>query len=365
MSNEKKIKDLLARMVSMTPPPPPFPEETLTVTQRDEAPRRNPALIFGVAAATVVALALPLFLMNRDGQPLGEGTTTTTTLPETTTAPPAPTTTVPGSTTTTPDTSTTHPEELVAAWPVFFVQEPADDSGRPSLVPFVMYITDRDDVPFALVDSPEDMLVNLERLPLEIPEGFYSAVPEAVEIVDKEFERTSAGLNRVTLDMNEAFLDGAGGLLADFTMLNQLIFTALQMDIDEVVFTVGGEPVEQFGSEGISLVDPVDAASFRDELNPIVLTSPVTATETEYAVYGMANVFEATLAYRVADTAIEGFVTATCGTGCWGGFEFKIPRAGVPAGSFLEIFTHSAEDGSPMNTVRIPLDTAIPKLSGN
>jgi len=39
----------------------------------------------------------------------------------------------------------------------------------------------------------------------------------------------------ITLDMNEAFIEGAGGLLADFTMLNQLIYTASHFGEIELV----------------------------------------------------------------------------------------------------------------------------------
>ena len=188
--------------------------------------------------------------------------------------------------------------------------------------------------------------------------------PGGVEIVGKTFETTDDGLTRAVLDMNEAFLDGAGGLLGDFTMLNQIIFTTLQCEVSEVRFTVGGEPVTEFGSEGLSLVDPVDTSTFRDELNPILVTSPVVATDEEYQVSGVANVFEATVAYRVVGTDFEGFVTATCGTGCWGHFEMSVPRSAVGPGSMLEIFTHSAQDGSPLHMVRIPLDAANPRVSG-
>jgi hypothetical protein len=286
----------------------------------------------------------------------GDTTTTTVLTPSSTTTPGTGTTTIPGSTT----TSTAVQDQVVAAWSVFFAQTPdGSPTGNPALVPFVLYITEQDDVPFDLVDSPEDMLVNLEKLPLEIPEGFFSSVPADVEIVDKTFSRTDRGLNRVTLDMNEAFLAGGGGLLADFTMLNQLIYTALQNDVDEVVFTVGGEPIEAFGMEGLSLVDPVDGTTFRDELSPIFLTSAVTADGEEYQVYGVANVFEAVVSYRVPGTDVAGFVMATCGTGCWGGFDFTIPRAEVPEGAVLELFADSAEDGSPMFVISVPLDPAI------
>lgn len=353
MSNEKKIRDLLARMVSMTPPPPPFPEETINVSQRSDAPRRSPALIFGVAAVMVAALAVPLLLSNFGDQPVGgDSTTTTTTAVE-------PTTTVPEPTTTTTDsTTTTQPAEvLLASWPVYLVQ-PSDDGGNPSLVPFEVSVFEGQGIALDEVDSPEDMLFNLEELSFEIPAGFESFVPDGVEIVGKSFESTNEGLTRVVLDMNEAFLAGAGGHLADVTMLNQIVWTTLQFEVAEVLFTVGGRSVTAFGSEGISLVDPIDTSEFLDEINPIILRAPVSfRSGSELVVTGIANVFEATLSYRVTGTDIEGFTTASCGTGCWGEFEILVEAPdGVPAGAILEIFVHSAQDGSPTNVVRIPMD---------
>jgi NADPH-dependent glutamate synthase beta subunit-like oxidoreductase len=79
---------------------------------------------------------------------------------------------------------------------------------------------------------------------------------------------------------------------------------------------------------------------------------------------GTANTFEATFDYELTDTdgriVDENFVTATSGTGTRGTFEFttaeyEIPFDGVGA---LIVFERSAEDGSRMNVVEIPLRMA-------
>lgn len=84
------------------------------------------------------------------------------------------------------------------------------------------------------------------------------------------------------------------------------------------------------------------------------VTSPVRAT-------GTANTFEATFHYELTDTdgriVDENFVTATSGSGTRGTFEFTtepftIPFDGVGA---LIVFERSAEDGSRVNVVEIPL----------
>lgn len=354
MTDEKKIEDLLARMAAMTPQPPPFPEETTTVTQKTPTPRRSPALIFAAAAIAVVALAVPLLFMNGDRQPVGSGSTTT--LPQSTTVP-EPQTIV----TTAPETTTTVPgetPEVLATWTVFLAQEASEPDGRPAIVPYTITVTKDSGIPFDRVDSPEDLLVNLEDLEVSLPQGyFFTAVPDAVEIVGKKFEQTSGGLTRVTLDMNEAFLQGTGDATRDYLMLEQLVFTTLQNDVDELVFTVGGKAVTSFGAEGIDLSGPLGGLDFADRINTIIVTQPVVVSNGTYTVRGIANVFEASLAYRVVDTDIDGHVMATCGTGCWGEFEitFDAPDGGLADGAVLEIFVHSAEDGRPINFVRIPL----------
>jgi hypothetical protein len=162
--------------------------------------------------------------------------------------------------------------------------------------------------------------------------------------------------------MNEAFLEGAGGLLADFTMLNQLIFTAGEgVEISEVLFTVGGQPVTTYGSEGLDLSQPVGRDSFLDQLNSVNVDSQVFGMEgSSLEVTGFANVFEATVSLELVDDAgnvvVEDFTTATCGTGCWGAFRFEteLPDLDTPPPT-ARIFWHSAEDGSPTDVVSVPI----------
>lgn len=83
------------------------------------------------------------------------------------------------------------------------------------------------------------------------------------------------------------------------------------------------------------------------------LTPPVTIS-------GTANVFEATVSYRVVDETgrelAAGFTTATCGTGCRGEFsataDFEVAE---PTEATIEVFESSAKDGSPLHLVEIPV----------
>ena len=74
-------------------------------------------------------------------------------------------------------------------------------------------------------------------------------------------------------------------------------------------------------------------------------------------VTGTANTFEATFQYELIDAAGSivdaDFVTATSGTGTRGTFEFTTKD--VDDVFALVVFERSAEDGSRMREVEIPL----------
>jgi hypothetical protein len=120
----------------------------------------------------------------------------------------------------------------------------------------------------------------------------------------------------------------------------------------------------QFSPDGSAELDGVDhARGDFEEQTPSVLvesplpfedvTSPVTAT-------GTANTFEANFQYELLDSdgnvVDESFVTATSGTGTRGTFEFT--TADVDEFATLVVFETSAEDGSRIREVGIPLTQA-------
>jgi hypothetical protein len=83
------------------------------------------------------------------------------------------------------------------------------------------------------------------------------------------------------------------------------------------------------------------------------VTSPLNAT-------GTANTFEATFNYELLDAdgkvVDENFVTATSGTGTRGTFDFTTGEFDDVAA--LKVFEVSAEDGSRIREVEIPLRTS-------
>ncbi|SIM63525.1 Gmad2 immunoglobulin-like domain-containing protein [Micromonospora cremea] len=107
---------------------------------------------------------------------------------------------------------------------------------------------------------------------------------------------------------------------------------------------------------------PVGRADYADLLPPIVVTGPgvgdrVTAPLT---VTGTADVFEATVSVRVLDAAgremATGFGTASCGSGCRGGYRVVVGwRTAREQRGTIEVYEVSAQDGSRINTVTVPV----------
>jgi germination protein M len=98
-----------------------------------------------------------------------------------------------------------------------------------------------------------------------------------------------------------------------------------------------------------------------EELTPAILVeSPAVGDDvaSPFGLRGTANTFEATFQYEVlaADGSVlaENFVTATSGSGTRGTFDETVAFQGGPAAT-LVVFEISAEDGSRMNVVEIPL----------
>jgi spore germination protein GerM len=348
--DDQRMKDLVKRLVAMSPEPPPFPEE-VTVTQPSSS-KRSPVLMFAGAAAVVLILAaIPLLLMRGDGEVDPVATSTTSTVPTTESSEPVVTSTTPAPTSTVPETTTTvgEPTEVRGAV-VFLVTTPENSfTGNPALVPFRTQ--------YSVPASTTEVLASLQLLTgdMALPAGFTNSVPPDVDVLG-----VTLGEHQITVDMNQAFLEGAGGLLSDFTMLNQLIYTAAHFgEIETVLFTVDGEPVTVFGSEGLDLSQPVGLETFIDQLNSILITSPVNGeNDLPLAVSGIANVFEANVSYEVLDSGgnliEEGFTMATCGTGCWGGFSFEVQYA-FTGDEIVRVFWHSPEDGAPSDVVSIPI----------
>ena len=100
-------------------------------------------------------------------------------------------------------------------------------------------------------------------------------------------------------------------------------------------------------------------ADFEEQTPAVLVESPLPYEQvtTPLDVSGTANTFEANFQYELLDgegnVVDENFVTATSGTGTRGTFEFT--TAEVDDVATLVVFETSAEDGSRMREVEIPL----------
>jgi hypothetical protein len=231
--------------------------------------------------------------------------------------------------------------------------------GNPALVPVSVSLTDASGV-LRGIEDPALVVTRLADLGVTLPEGLTTVIPPGVDGVNGGVDDSSPAV--ITMHMNEAFLDGAGGLLADITMLNQIIYTVTQDDPEALVqFIVDDEVVEAYGSEGLSLVDAVGRDSFLDQLNPIILTQPFfLGGDGLPHLEGRANVFEAGLTVRVVDPSsgealYEEPVMASCGTGCWGIFTHEFDTPVLSAETVVMVFWYSAEDGEPADVVTVPV----------
>jgi spore germination protein GerM len=351
--DDQRMKDLTDRLVAMSPEPPPFPEE-VTMTTPARKTTMKPLTVFAAAAVVVLlGFGIPFLLMSGGGGPpvAVPDTTTTTSTPVETTTTEATTTT-----TTTPVDPTPGAEFGV---PVFLFQSPENSFlGNPALVPVLLPVElpgDADDT-----DAIKAAINTLGDPDLTMPAVWMNAVPAGVEAL--EVRRADGTDNALIIEMNEAFLDGAGGVLGDFTMLNQLIYTATTLEgIEEVHFIVNNEPVVAFGSEGLGLESSVNRETFREgNLALIYLTEPIVADgDGTVDVVGISNTFEASMTLRVLDA--DGSVvheepgSATSGSGTWGDYHFSVDESLVEPGSSIQLFEYSAEDGDPQNIITVPV----------
>ena len=188
--------------------------------------------------------------------------------------------------------------------------------------------------------------------------GFSSAVPDGTELLGVTVEDQIA-----TVDLSQEFGSG-GGSLSMMARVAQVVFTVTQFPtVDAVEFEIEGAPVTALGGEGLLIGEPQTRADWEGMAPAILVESPLPFAEvtSPLQITGSANTFEATFIVNVTDG--EGLIvydepaTATSGSGTRGTFDltatFEVPRPGVGA---LIVFERSAQDGSQINLVEIPLD---------
>lgn len=190
--------------------------------------------------------------------------------------------------------------------------------------------------------------------------GFSTQIPDGTELLD-----LSVADGVATVNLSSTFAEG-GGSATMFARLAQVVYTLTQFPtVQSVEFQLDGEPVTTFSSEGIVLDGPQTRENYEDVTPPILVETPTpfATVSSPLTIAGTANVFEATVSYSLEDATgaeiTSGFTTATCGTGCRGTFEVSVPfEAGGVSEGTLVVFESSAEDGSRIHVVEIPLTFA-------
>jgi hypothetical protein len=171
--------------------------------------------------------------------------------------------------------------------------------------------------------------------------GLESAIPAGTTL---ESLSIADGLAKVRL--SEPRLTGE--------VVAQVVFTLTQFPtVREVVF---GVAVDE---------EPVGRADF-EEFSPSVLVESPTVGEhvsSPLRITGTANTFEATFNVEVVDergrVLGKRFVTATSGSGTRGTFDAEVQfKASVAGPGKLVVFELSAEDGSRIHEIEIPLEIA-------
>jgi germination protein M len=165
-----------------------------------------------------------------------------------------------------------------------------------------------------------------------------------------------------TVDLSSEYESG-GGSSSVMMRLAQVVFTLTQFPtVDAVAFEIEGRPVDVFSSEGLVLDGPQERRDFEGIAPPIVVESPRpgAVVSSPVVVSGNANVFEATVSLRIVDASgrelVRNFTTATCGTGCRGDYSKRLRfSVSEDTEAFIEAFEESAEDGSRLFVVRVPV----------
>jgi spore germination protein GerM len=187
-------------------------------------------------------------------------------------------------------------------------------------------------------------------------------------------------LDAVAVNGGTAFVDLQSDALYKMSsetarqLLGQVVYTVTQFPtVDGAVVTLNGNQLLPSGETG-TMERLLTRADFEDVTPSVLVESPAVgdSVSSPLTITGTANTFEATFMAEVLDTngaqlAPEKMITATSGTGERGTFSaelsFTMPDVMSGDGSaaadvVLVVYETSAEDGSRIHEVRIPLTVA-------
>jgi hypothetical protein len=130
----------------------------------------------------------------------------------------------------------------------------------------------------------------------------------------------------------------------------------------KVQYWTDGPVAESFPMQGTA--EKIEVIAERSVENKAFRNIKITGSKGKYTITGEARVFEATMNYAVSDGhnyLVEDFLTLDMGAPEWSAFtlDINIPEEKLPVNGtlILEIFEYSAEDGSVINSLNIPLES--------
>jgi hypothetical protein len=187
--------------------------------------------------------------------------------------------------------------------------------------------------------------------------GVTTAIPAGTRLLGLNIAGGTA-----TVNLSAAF--GQAGTAAA-ARLAQVVYTLTQFPaVSQVRFQIGGTGVTTVA--GVPVQQAQTRAGYASWLPPITVTAPPigAAVRSPVTVTGTADVFEAAVSLRVLGASgneiARSFTTASCGTGCRGGYAATVTYSVSHAQpGTIEVYEVSAKDGTAVHVQSIPV-TLLP-----
>jgi sporulation and spore germination protein/immunoglobulin-like protein involved in spore germination len=185
--------------------------------------------------------------------------------------------------------------------------------------------------------------------------GLRSLIPAGTQLLGLTISSGTA-----TVDLSSSFTSGASPSTMPLRIA-QVVYTLAQFpSVTGVQFKVDGQGVTVLG--GVPVQSPQTTAMYDGYLPAITVQNPVIGARlsSPVTVSGTADVFEAVVSVRILDSAgnqiARTFSTASCGTGCRGGYSIPVSYTVTRAEpGTIEVFETSPKNGQPVNVQLIPV----------
>jgi hypothetical protein len=192
----------------------------------------------------------------------------------------------------------------------------------------------------------------------EADAGVVSQVPAGTDLLGLAVSGGTA-----TVDLSGEF--GSGGGAGSVRMrLAQLTHTLTQFpSIDRVRLLVDGRAVSRLSADRVPVPQPMTPGTWAGLMPVIAVWNPPIGSHLSGSVRvsGNADVFEGSLHIRVLNaagrTVGSASTTASCGTGCWGGYTVPVPFTVIKdqVGAIVIGDDDADGDGAPQHQVRVPV----------